>query len=119
MDDDHFLLNMYALKFRQSGYEVDVVGNATDGLEKLRSGTKYDAVIFDIIMPMVDGFQFVETIKRDHLSPDTLLIALTNQSQTEDIERGKSLGIDGYIVKASTLPSEVVREVMDILEKKL
>jgi DNA-binding NarL/FixJ family response regulator len=43
---------------------------------------------------------------------------LTNQSQQTDIERGKKLGVSGYIIKASTIPSEVVKEVDEILKNK-
>lgn len=119
VDDDQFLLNMYAIKFNKNGYETEAVTSADKGLERLRSGEKYDAIIFDIVMPNIDGFLFAETIKKENLAPQAALIALTNQAQNDDIERGKSIGVDGYIVKASTIPSEVVKEVRTILEKKL
>lgn len=117
IDDDQFLLNMYAIKFQKSGYEVEVIKSAELGLEKLRAGAKYSAIIFDIVMPAMDGFQFAEVVKKEKLAGEAALIALTNQGQDVDIERGKSLGVDDYIVKASVLPSEVVKEVTAILMK--
>jgi len=118
LDDDQFLLNMYALKFQKSGYDVDSATSGSNALEKLRAGGIYDAIIFDVVMPAMDGFEFAETIKKEKLSPKSILVALTNQGQAEDIERGKKIGVDGYIVKASAIPSEVVAEVSIILEKK-
>jgi two-component system chemotaxis sensor kinase CheA len=118
VDDDLFLLNMYAVKFQKAGYEIQTVGSAEAALENLRSGSKYDAIVFDIVMPAMDGLAFAETVKKEKLSPQSVLIALTNQAQDADIERGKSIGIDGCIVKASALPSEVVREVTEVIEKK-
>src|SRR3989344_1448220 len=118
LDDDQFLLNMYALKFQKSGYDVDSATSGSNALEKLRAGGIYDAIIFDVVMPAMDGFEFAETIKKEKLSPRSILVALTNQGQAEDIERGKKIGVDGYIVKASAIPSEVVAEVSIILEKK-
>jgi two-component system chemotaxis sensor kinase CheA len=118
VDDDQFLLNMYKLKFENSDYQVNAVTSGLMALEKLRSGIIYDAIIFDIVMPAMDGFEFAETVKKEKLAEKSALIALTNQGQPADIERGKNIGIDGYIIKASTIPSEVVKEVGIIIEKK-
>ncbi len=115
VDDDHFLLGMYSLKFQNSGYDVESVTNAKDALEKLKSDVKYNAVIFDIVMPAMDGFQFMEAVNSENLLKKSKFIALTNQSQQTDIDRGKKLGVSGYIIKASTIPSEVVKEVVGIM----
>jgi two-component system chemotaxis sensor kinase CheA len=118
LDDDHFLLGMYSLKFHNSGYEVESVTSAKDALDKLRSGSVYDVVVFDIVMPSIDGFQFMEMVNKENYLKNTCFVALTNQSQQTDIERGKKLGVSGYIIKASTIPSEVVKEVDEILKNK-
>lgn len=118
VDDDHFLLGMYSLKFQNSGYEVESATSAKDALDKLRSGSAYDVVVFDIVMPSMDGFQFMEIVNKENYLKNTCFIALTNQSQQTDIERGKKLGVSGYIIKASTIPSEVVKEVDEILKNK-
>jgi CheY-like chemotaxis protein len=118
VDDDEFLLNMYAIKLKNSDYVPEVVTSAAKALEKLKSGNKYDAIVFDIVMPSMSGFELVEEIKKQKYAPESALIALTNQGQQADIDRGKKLGIDGYIVKASSIPSEVVKEIGTILEAK-
>ena len=68
-------------------------------------------------MPIMDGFTMYETIKRDNLAPGALAIMLTNQGLVSDINRAKELGVHGYIVKATTIPSEVVEEVIEIYAK--
>ena len=70
-------------------------------------------------MPTMDGLEFIKKLRDEHLSPDSAILVLTNTSQSADIERAKSLGVDGYIVKATATPSEVVAEVKAILAKKL
>jgi two-component system chemotaxis sensor kinase CheA len=95
LDDDHFLLGMYSLKFQNSGYEVESVTSAKDALDKLRSGSVYDVVVFDIVMPSIDGFQFMEMVNKENYLKNTCFVALTNQSQQTDIERGKKLGVSG------------------------
>lgn len=118
VDDDEFLLNMYAIKLKNSGFMPEVVTSAAKVLEKLKGGSVYDAIVFDIVMPSMTGFEMIEIIKKEKLAPHSALIALTNQGQQSDIDRGKKLGIDGYIVKASSIPSEVVKEIGTILNAK-
>ena len=118
VDDDEFLLNMYAIKLKNSGYTPEVVTSGVAAIEKLRNGGDYDAIVFDIVMPAMTGFEMIEAIKKEKMATRAALISLTNQGQQADIERGKKLGIDGYIVKASSVPSEVVNEINTILEAK-
>jgi CheY-like chemotaxis protein len=73
----------------------------------------------DIIMPEMDGFEMLEKINKDNLSPNSVKIILSNKSQQSDIDRGNSLGASGYIVKANSTPGEVINKVMEILSKKV
>jgi CheY-like chemotaxis protein len=118
VDDDKFLLDMYSLKFTKSGLLVSTAASSTDALRKLREGFAPDIIILDIVMPVMDGLELLEHIRKEKLSPKSVIIMLTNQGQTADIERAKKLGVDGYIVKASTIPSEVLTEVLDIAKKR-
>jgi DNA-binding response OmpR family regulator len=116
VDDDRFLLDMYSLKFKKSGFDIDVVGNSATALEKLRVGNIYDILILDIIIPTMDGLELLKTIREEKILPNAAVIMLTNQS--DDSEKAKSLGIDGYIIKATTIPSEVVEQVLAIYKNK-
>ena len=118
VDDDQFLLNMYSLKFRNSGFEIEIAASALAGLQKLRDGMQPDVLLCDLVMPSMDGIEFIKRVKEEQLSPAAAIIVLTNQGQSTEIERAQALGVDGYIVKASSIPSEVVNEVKTILAKK-
>ncbi len=118
VDDDSFLLDMYALKFSQGGYDVTTALGALPALEKLREGSYTpDVILLDIVMPVVDGFEFMEKMTTEKLAPNAIRIVLSNRGQEADIARGKELGAAGYIVKASTTPSEVITQVTDIITK--
>ncbi len=117
VDDDFFLLNMYSLKFKNRGMEVEVAGSSKEALDKLENGLRPDIIILDIIMPNIDGLTLLEEIRNKGLAGDAAVIMLTNQGLQEDIDRAESLGIDGYIVKATSVPSEVVDEVERIINK--
>ncbi len=118
VDDDTFLLDMYALKFSQNNFDVYTGSGGTQAIEKLKGGLKPDIILMDIIMPDLDGFEMLEEINKEKLSPDSVKIILSNKSEQSDIDRGNSLGAVGYIVKASSTPLEVIEQVMDILAKK-
>ncbi|OHA26383.1 MAG: hypothetical protein A3C06_01630 [Candidatus Taylorbacteria bacterium RIFCSPHIGHO2_02_FULL_46_13] len=116
VDDDEFLLNMYSVKFTKGGLEVFTSPSADDAMRKLKEGLVPDAMIFDIVMPGTDGFELLERVRKERLASKAAIMFLTNQGQSSDIERAKSLGAQGYIVKASTIPSEVLGELLKCLK---
>ncbi len=118
VDDDKFLLGMYSLKFSNNGYDVDTTLGSLAALEKLRAGAKPDVVLLDIVMPHMDGLELLKVIRDENLAPGAIVVMLTNQSQSSDIDRAKELNVDGYVIKAATIPSEVLREVEKILAAK-
>ena len=117
IDDDEFLLDMYTVKFKEEGYDVESMPGAVQALKKIKDGYDCEVVLVDIIMPTMDGFSFLEKIKEDKLLPDAKKIVLSNLGQQEEIEKALSLGAADYIVKAYFTPSEVVKKVEGILKK--
>lgn len=115
IDDDSFLLDMYALKFSQSNFDVTTALGSEPALEKLKQGFIPDLMLLDIVMPVMDGFEFIEKVKEEKLAEGVTIIFLSNRGQPSDIARGESLGAAGYIVKASSTPSEVIEKVSSII----
>ncbi|MEK7602004.1 MAG: response regulator [Patescibacteria group bacterium] len=118
VDDDRFLLDMYAVKFKTAGHEVTAFQNGEELLESLKKDPAPDALLLDIVMPNLDGFEILERIRKDALAQTTKVIVLSNQGQQSDIERAQKLGAAGYIIKASAIPSEVFAETIRIIEAK-
>ncbi|MBU6231875.1 response regulator [Patescibacteria group bacterium] len=118
VDDDKFLLDMYALKFSKAGYEVKTADSTEVALKELRDGYDPDVMLVDIVMPGMDGLEFVGTVRKEKLAGKTSIIMLTNQGASDDIAKAKKLSVDGYIVKATSIPSEVLDEVEKIYKSK-
>lgn len=116
VDDDRFLLDMYAVKFKAAGHTVTAFSSGEEVLAALRKDPSPDALLLDIVMPGLTGFEILETIKREHLAQESKVIVLSNQGQDSDIAQARELGADGYIIKASAIPSEVFSETIKIIE---
>ena len=115
VDDDTFLLDMYSLKFSKAPiYEVHTADNAEEALKQIRAGFIPEILLLDVIMPGLTGLEALEAIRKENLIPKSTIIMLTNQSANEDLERAKKCNVDGYIIKAMAIPSEVLTEVEKI-----
>lgn len=117
VDDDRFLLDMYAIKFKNAGHEVTAFQNPEDALATLRKDPAPDAVLLDVVMPGMTGFDLLDTVRKEKLAEATKFIILSNQGMDSDLDRAKELKAAGYIIKASAIPSEVFSETMAIIEK--
>ncbi len=118
VDDDAFLLSIYANRFVKTGFAVNSFPSAVIALEKLRGGLVPDILVLDVLMPGMSGLDLLEKIRAEKLlPPTTTVVILTNQSDSVDKERGKSFGVDGYIVKATSIPAEVVDSVVAFMTK--
>lgn len=118
VDDDEFLLDMYAVKFRELGFSVEISFSGQEALDKIRGGLNPNIILLDVIMPNMDGFEFLQMIKKGNLLKDTKIIILTNLGQKEDIKKGMELGASDYVVKAYFTPSEIVQKVDLLLKQK-
>lgn len=116
VDDDSFLLDMYAMRFTQSDFLVETAMSADEVISKLKAGLNPDVMLLDVVMPQTDGFELLEKINNEGFVPKTIKIFLSNLGQDQDIDRGKSLGAASYIVKANSTPSEVVTHVIEVLK---
>jgi CheY-like chemotaxis protein len=114
IDDDAFLLDMYALKFSESGYDVQVAGSATEALRIIEQDQKFDVILLDMIMPGMTGVELIREIKTVYAGITAKFIVLSNQGQPEDVNDAMSAGAAGYIIKAESVPSDVVKKVDEI-----
>src|SRR3989344_1300763 len=115
LDDDDFLVQMYVTKFSNSGIEISAFKSGQDLLEKLKGGENADLLLLDIVIPNMTGLEVLREMRKEKLLEGVPVVMLTNQNDSKDIEEAKALGIAGYIVKSAATPSEVVAEVLKII----
>ena len=116
VDDDAFLRDMYATKFGEAGHEVSV---ATTGLECLSAAEKetFDMILMDMIMPGMTGLELLTALQAIDNIADTKRVILSNQGEESDKKAAKEAGAVGYIIKAESIPSEVVKKAEEFYSK--
>ncbi|MDQ5938526.1 MAG: hypothetical protein QG603_398 [Patescibacteria group bacterium] len=116
VEDDNFLLSMYATKLNLENYKVL---QATTGVQALKVVAKDlpDLILLDLKLPEMDGFEVLKNLKASQETSSVPVIVLTNYSEKEHIDQCFSLGAADYLIKAHFVPSEVVSKIKRILDK--
>ncbi|HEX7127750.1 MAG TPA: response regulator [Thermodesulfobacteriota bacterium] len=90
-------LIVFALK-RLKGVTVVEANDGVDGLKKL-SSDRFDLVMTDINMPVMDGLKLVSLIRNDATHKDTPIVVITTEGAQEDKDRALSLGANAFVTK--------------------
>ena len=98
VDDSRTIRDMLRLALAGAGYRVVQAGDGVDGLAMLRDEVP-DAIITDINMPRLDGFGFIEEVRRDPRFRATPILVLTTESDPAMKDRARAAGATGWIVK--------------------
>jgi two-component system alkaline phosphatase synthesis response regulator PhoP len=110
VEDDSMIAEIYKKKFSESGFEV-LMAVSGDEVLNLAKKEKIDVILLDLIMPKMDGFEVTKNLRSGNFDPNIKIIIFSNLNQAEDKEKAMNLGANGFIVKSSYNPSELVAEV--------
>ncbi len=95
VEDDRSVRETATLLLERAGLRVSAVADGREALAQV-AGQRFDAVVLDIMLPSVDGFEVCRTIRRDSQVP---IVMLTARADTADIVAGLELGADDYVTK--------------------
>ena len=107
---------VYSTMLRHFGFAVDEAENGAEGILKARSNLP-DVILMDIAIPLVDGWEAVQRLKKDPTTAHIPIVALTAHAMPADRERAIQVGCDGYLAKPCE-PRAVVEEVRRLLAPK-
>lgn len=110
VDDNDDIRTLYADVFRKNDFEVE---EAVDGLEGLDKATKNipDIVFTGIVMPRMDGFDLMISLKKNVTTKDVPVIISSHLGREEDQKKAVELGAKDFIVKTMNTPNEIVEKV--------
>lgn len=116
VDDEPGLREAVQAYLEESGFEVSVASNAQQGWELLQTKLP-DLVITDVMMPQVDGYQFLKQMREDPRFKALPVVFLTARGMTSDRILGYQAGCDVYISKPFD-PDELVAIVQNLLQRR-
>lgn len=116
VDDEPGLREAVQAYLEDSGFTVDAASNAREGLDLARQKLP-DLIITDIMMPQVDGYQFLKQLREDPHFKATPVVFLTARGMTSDRIQGYNAGCDAYLSKPFD-PDELVAIVTNLLDKQ-
>jgi DNA-binding response OmpR family regulator len=117
VEDDAFINDIYQTKLKESGFEVIVSEDGLNALKKMEDGLTPDLILLDVMMPYLDGMEFLKKIRAKEEWKAIPVILLTNLFHKENIDEGMDLGANDYLIKSHFTPSEVLEKVVSLLSK--
>lgn len=114
VEDDSFIRDIYQVRFSQDGFEVVLAEDGFKAIEQLQHMTP-DIILLDIMMPNMNGMEFLAVIKKNDSLKDIPVILLTNNSEKERVTEGLEYGVKDYLIKSYFTPSEVLLKVKTLL----
>ncbi len=114
VEDDIALREIYSARFSAENFEVVT---ADDGEQALSQAIKEkpDIIILDIMMPKISGFDVLDILRSTPETKNTKVIVMSALSQESDIQKGRQLGADAYLVKSQTTLSDVIAKTNEVL----
>lgn len=118
VEDDNFVAEVYLAKLSEMGYETVLAQNGEEGLAELKKG-KIDLILLDILMPIMNGIEMLEEVKKNEEWKNIPVILLTNIGEKESIQKVREMGVKNYLIKSHFTPAEVIEKVESVfLENK-
>ncbi len=116
VEDDVALRDIYSARFMAEGYDVVT---ASDGEMALTQAVKEkpNLIILDVMMPKISGFDVLDILRATPETKDTKVIMMTALSQESDLEKGKNLGADEYLVKSQVTLTDVIEKAKQVLAR--
>jgi two-component system alkaline phosphatase synthesis response regulator PhoP len=115
VDDDQFIAVAYKDGMEHAGYEVSVAHNGIEALEKLNE-IKPDLIITELVMPKMNGFEFLQKIKKSQTFREIPVLILTNLSQDSDRAEANEYNVSDFLVKSDVSLTDVVNKINELLQ---
>lgn len=116
VDDDADILEMSAFSLTAKGFDVLQAKDGKEALEWLkRKGAEIRLIVLDIVMPVMDGFEFLETIKKKEEYKNIPVVIASNLESDADRQAAFALGAKDFYEKVKVNPSQVAEKVKQLL----
>lgn len=118
VEDEESLRLVYSDYLRMNDFEVVEAADGEQALEIARKDQNFDLVLLDLNLPKIDGLRVLATLRAESATRNLLIYLMTVLNSDKAIKDGFQKGADGYIIKGSVAPDEMLREIIQAIEKK-
>ncbi|MEA1926112.1 MAG: response regulator [Patescibacteria group bacterium] len=115
VDDDEDIRTMYANLLRENSFEVIEAKDGVEGLDLAASSEGVDLIFTGIIMPRMDGFQLIQSLKEYTSTANIPVIVSSHLGREEDRKHMDKLGVKDFIVQGMTTPAEVIKRILQAI----
>jgi DNA-binding response OmpR family regulator len=114
VDDEPAVREIYSKEFSKSGFKVSLAEDGEEGL--LKAGKERpNLILLDVMLPKMSGIDVLKALKKNELTKKIPVLMLSNLGEEQIIKEGFVLGADGYLLKVSYTPAQVVEECRKFL----
>ena len=123
VEDDQFIVDIYANQFKKEGYEVDVAGDSKTAFEKLKN-TYPDLLVLDIRIPKEkcgapvdnEGWELLKIIRSEPKTKNVKVVVASNDNEQQNLNNVSHFGVLKYFLKIQTTPEEMISAAREILK---
>ncbi len=117
VEDETALRDVYVMLFTLEKFTVYQAANGKAAIKQL-GVIKPDLILLDVLMPVMGGIEFLETVDMKKNYPNVKVLVLSNLSDAKTRDRIKKLGASKYMLKAGAAPAQLVKAVKELLKTK-
>ncbi len=114
VEDDNFLIKAYQIKFDREGFKVIIARNGAEGLE-MANAELPQLILLDLMLPKMDGFEFLGLIKKDEKLKNIPVLVLSNLGQKSDVDKAMALGAVEYFIKTEYTLEDIIKKIKKYL----
>ncbi|MCH7541349.1 response regulator [Patescibacteria group bacterium] len=116
VDDETSIREIYKKEFNSEGFQVLLAADGEEGLLKAGEDSPH-LILLDVMLPKMNGIDVLKALKKNPLTKDIPILLLTNLGEETIIKEGFTMGAEGYLLKVSYTPAQVVAECRKFLDE--
>ncbi len=99
IDDSRAVRMLVGKILREQGFEVTEASQGQEGLARLRENLEIGLVLVDWNMPVMDGLEFIQTVRRERVWDSVRIVMVTTETESEQVQRALTAGANEYVMK--------------------
>ena len=114
VEDDPFIVDIYASQLRHEGFKVDIANTGELALEKIKNNYP-DLMVLDIKLPNMDGWEVLKVVRSDPKMQNLKVIVVSNYSKEDQESNILNFGVAKYFLKIESTPDDIVNAVKEVV----